>query len=535
MVPTLVIHNASILADPSQPTAARPQALAVFHGRIAALGDDAAVVALAGPDTEVIDAGGRLVLPGFVDSHIHLFDMAMRPHEVQLAGTRSLEEALARVAAWVAATPPGTWILGGGWNQDAWGPAAMPTRHDLDRVAPHHPVALTRMDVHTFWLNSQALERCGIGRETEPPEGGAIDREPDGSPTGIIREHAMGLVYDRIELPGEDLVAERLAETIQTLHRLGLTGAHDQRLRAEGPLVWRALQRLRRENRLTLRTVTNIGRAQLPHAIAAGLQSGFGDDWLRVGWLKLFADGSLGSRTALMLDPLEGEPDNSGMALDSAEEIYTLAHQAAAAGIATTVHAIGDRASRQVLDLFSTLRGRYGSELRHKIEHVQLVHPSDLPRLADLGVAASMQSVHLADDWQPAERVWGPRARYAFALRSLLESGATLALGSDAPVASANPMWGLYTAVTRCDLSGQPAGGWYAEERLTIDQAIAAYTVGPARAAGNDDRLGRLLPGFLADLIVVDRDLPAVEPAAIKEAEVCLTVVGGQIVHRNLQ
>lgn len=531
MHPTLLIHNASILADPTRPEAPRPQAIAIFREHIAALGDDTALLALAGLETRVIDAGGRLVLPGFVDSHIHLYDEAMRRHEVQLADARTLDEALARVAARAAGTPAGHWVLGRGWNHHAWGQLAMPTRHDLDRVAPDHPVALVRMDGHTFWLNSLAVSLCGIGPETRPPEGGAIDREPDGSPSGIVREHAMQLVYDHIGLPDEELVAERLAEAIQVLHRLGLTGAHDQRVRNEGPLMWRALQRLRRDGRLTLRTVTNISPEQLPHVIAAGLQGDFGDDWLRLGWLKVFADGTLGSRTALMLDPFEGEPDNRGMALHSAEEIYEWAYQAAAAGIATSVHAIGDRANRQVLDLFAELRARYGPGLRHKIEHVQLIHPSDLPRLAELEIAASMQTVHIVDDWQPADRFWGARARYAYAVGSLLKSGATLALGSDAPVASPNPMWGLYAAVTRQDLEGRPPGGWYPEERLTVQQAIAAYTVGPARVAGNADRLGRLLPGFLADLIVLDHDVTAVEPAAIRDVEVCLTVVGGRVVH----
>ncbi|MCZ7574010.1 MAG: amidohydrolase [Ardenticatenaceae bacterium] len=534
MHPTLLIHNASILADPTHPDAARAQAIAIFRDRVAALGDDLTLLALAGPDTEMVNAGGRLVLPGFVDSHIHLYDAAMRRHEVELAGTHTLDEALARVAAHRESTPPGAWIVGGGWDHHAWGQTAMPTRHALDQIVPDHPVALNRMDGHTFWLNSRALERCALGPGTQPPEGGAIDREPDGYPSGIVREHAMQLVYDRIGLPGEELLAERLTELVGALHRLGLTGAHDQRVRAEGPLMWRVLQRLRREGRLTLRTTTNIVPLQLPHLVAAGLQSGFGDDWLRLGWLKLFADGTLGSRTALMLEPFEGEPDNLGMGLHSTEEIYAWAHQAAAAGIATTIHAIGDRANRQVLNLFAELRERYGHALRHKIEHVQLIHPTDLRRLADLDVAASMQIIHLADDWQPAECFWGARARYAYALRSLLASGATLALGSDAPVASPNPMWGLFTALTRQDLHGRPPAGWYPHERLTIHQAIAAYTVGPARVAGNDDRLGRLLPGFLADLIILDRDVTAVEPAAIKDTECCLTVVGGRAVYRTL-
>lgn len=528
MHPTLLIHNASILADPLHPETPRPGTIAIFHDRVAALGGDG-LVATAGPQTRVIDAGGHLLLPGFVDGHIHLYDAAIRRDQVPLAGTRSLAEALDRIAARAATTPPGEWILGGGWDHFAWGQTQMPTRHDLDRVAPDHPVALTRMDVHTFWLNSLALERVGIGPATEPPEGGAIDREPDGTPTGIVREHAMRLVFDRIGLPEEGVVVERLAELIQELHQVGLTGAHDQRVRAEGPLMWGALQRLRREGRLTLRTVTNIAPEQLPHLVAAGLRSGFGDDWLRLGWLKVFADGTLGSRTALMLEPYEEEPENRGMAVHSAEEIYDLAHQAAAAGIATSVHAIGDRANRQVLDLFVELRRRFGPGLRHRIEHVQVIHPDDLPRLAELGIAASMQTVHIADDWQPASRFWGARARYAYAVRSLLDRGVTVALGSDAPVASPNPMLGIYTAVTRKDLAGQPAGGWYAEERLSVQEAIAAYTVGPARLAGTDGSLGRLLPGYLADLIVLDRDITAVEPEEIKDTQVLLTVVGGQV------
>ncbi|HYN88414.1 MAG TPA: amidohydrolase, partial [Ardenticatenaceae bacterium] len=534
MRPTLIVHNATILADPAQPLARRDKALAVFYDRIAAVGDDAGIRALAGPATEVVNAGGRLLLPGFVDSHIHLYDLARRRHQVRLEGTGSLEEVLERVAARVAAAPAGAWVLGGGWNQYAWGHTEMPVRHALDRVAPNHPVALSRMDGHTIWLNSAALQQCEIGAQTRAPEGGAIDLGPDGLPNGILREDAIQLVFDRTETPGEDVVAEELAETIRDLHALGLTGVHDQRVRAEGPLMWRLLQRLHREGRLTLRTTTNISPEQLPHAIAAGLQSGLGDDWLRIGWLKAFADGTLGSRTALMLEPFEGERGNRGMAVHSAEEIYEWAHQAAMAGIATSVHAIGDRANRQVLDLYEQLRHSYGPALRHKIEHVQVIHPSDLPRLAQLGVAASMQTVHIADDWQPADRFWGERSRYAYAVRSLLDHGTILALGSDAPVASANPMLGLFTAVARQDLREQPAGGWYPEERLSIHEALAAYTVGPAQVAGSADRLGRLLPGYLADFIVLDRDVTAVEPAAIKDTKVLLTVAGGRVVHRDL-
>lgn len=533
MHPTLIIHSASILPDPAQPDATRPAAIAIFHDRVAALGSDEAMLALAGPETEIIDAGGSLVLPGFVDSHIHLLGYAQSLRSVQLGGTRTLDEALARVAARAAQSPAGAWVGGSGWTQNQWGATEMPTRHDLDRVVPGHPVALSHMDGHTLWLNSEALRRLAIDNTTPDPEGGRIERLPDGSPSGILRETALDLAYSRMPETSLDEATELLAEGIAALHRLGITGAHDQRVRGEGPLVWQALAALHRAGRLTLRTITNISPAQLPHVLAAGIPPGFGDDWLRLGWLKAFADGTLGSRTALMLDPFEGEPENLGMAVHSAEEIWAWAHEAAAAGIPTSIHAIGDRANRQALDLFATLRERFGPALPHKIEHVQLIHPTDLPRLAALGVAASMQTIHLADDWRPADRFWGGRSRHAYAVRSLLDSGATLALGSDAPVASPNPLWGLFTAVARQDLGGQPEAGWYPEERLTIHEAIAAYTIGPARVAGNSDRLGRLHPGFLADLIALDRDVTTADPAAIRDGGVRLTIVGGRVVYSD--
>jgi predicted amidohydrolase YtcJ len=534
MPPTLILHNAAIVANPAAPELPRPSAIALFHDRVAMLGDDATIRALANPQTVSIDAGGRLVLPGFVDSHIHLLGYAQSLRTVALGGAHSLDEVLARVVERARKTPPDEWLFGRGWLQNQWSVPEMPNRHALDRVLPDRPVSLTHMDGHTMWLNSAALGRLGIDAHTPDPEGGQIERGPDGTPTGLLREAALDLVYSRLPEPSVSEAADLLRDGLITLNHLGITGAHDQRGMDVGALAWQALSALHQAGRLTVRTITNISPTQLPHLLAAGVPPGLGDDWLRIGWLKTFADGTLNSRTALMLEPFEGEPHNCGMAVHQAEEIYEWAHQAAAAGIPTSVHAIGDRANRQILDLFASLRERFGVALRHKIEHVQLIHPDDLPRLAALDVAASMQTVHIADDWRPADRFWGQRARYAYAVRSLLDQGVTLALGSDAPVACPNPFWGLYTAITRQDLAGEPQGGWYPEERLTIEEAITAYTIGPARVAGHAERLGRLLPGYLADLIVLDRDITTTDPAALKDTQVLLTIVGGQIAHRAL-
>lgn len=548
----LILRNARIYTvDPARAWA---EAVACAGGRIVAVGSSDEVMELAGSPTEIIDAGGRLVLPGFTDAHVHFLQYAIRQQQVSLFGVADFDEVRRRVRRAVERAEPGQWVQGWGWDESLWD--VEPTRVHLDDIAQHTPVALARMDMHTWWVNSAALKQAGITRETPDPPESRIERDASGEPTGILREwNAIRLVQQCIPEPDAATLEGRLREAIADAHRLGLTGIHDQRTEWEGRTSFRLFQSLRRRGELKLRIHMNIAAAYLSEAATLGLQPGFGDDRLWIGHVKAFADGSMGSRTALMLEPYEGEPDNSGVAVTPADELWKLAVQAEEAGFPLSIHAIGDRAVREVIDVLSEFRvirpaepsneldGWYQKHagarsnvpgfplpLPQRIEHVQVIHPGDLPRLSRHGIVASMQPVHLQTDWRTADRVWGRRARYAYAFRSLLDRGTRLAFGSDAPVASLNPMQGIYSAVTRQDRRGEPVGGWYPEECISVAEAIYSYTMGPAYVAGKQHVQGSITPGKWADMIVLSQNILEVEPAEIAETKVELTVFNGEVV-----
>lgn len=537
-MPDLILHNALVYTQwDDHPWA---EAVAVRGDRILAVGDAADILALASSHTTVLDLGDALVLPGFTDAHIHFHDLARRRGEVDLAGAADLSEALARIAAHAAGLPADAWVLGHGWNESTWPDPRYPHRRDLDAVTGGRPTVCWRADLHAAWVNSAALQRAGIGPDTPNPPAGVIDRDEHGQPTGILRELAIDLVRRVIPTPAETTWLDNLQAVAADLNRLGLVGVHDQRMKdnaEEGRLALRRYTRLRAEDRLTLRIACNVEAANLPHLIALGLSSGFGDDWLRLGHIKLFADGSLGSRTAWMLAPYEGEPANTGLALTPPATMLAVIQTAHRHGCAVSVHAIGDRANREVLDIVAeVLAGGspHPPRLPHRIEHVQTIQPSDLPRLAELGLIASVQPLHCTDDIAQTDRYWGARGVNTYPFRSLLKAGTVLAFGSDAPVASPNPWWGIHAAVTRQRRDGTPPGGWYPDQRLTVAEAVRAYTLGPAQAIGQAHRQGRIAPGYLADIVVVDRNLFTCDPAAIADTRVLLTVVGGRIVHDSL-
>ncbi len=530
----LLLINARIYTvDPAQPWA---EAVACRAGRIVAAGRAADLDALAGPATRRIDCGGRLVLPGLTDAHVHTLAYAIRRRQVSLFGLTNLEAVRERLAAAVAAAAPGEWLLGWGWDSNRWD--APPTAALLDAIAPAHPVALARMDMHTWWVNSRALAIAGVTGETPDPPDSAIGRDAAGRPTGLFSEwNAIALIERHLPRPDAAVLAGWLAEAVAEANRLGLTGLHDQRVEREGAESLRLFQALRRDGRLTLRVHANVAADTVAEAAALGIQSGFGDDNLWLGHVKAFADGAMGSRTAAMLAPYENEPGNSGIVVTSADKLWQTIVAAGEAGFPMSVHAIGDRAVREVLDVMGEWATTRGATARlpmpQRIEHVQLIHPDDLGRPAAHGIVASVQPVHLQSDWRTADRVWGARARTAYAFRSLLDRGTALAFGSDAPVAPLNPLLGIHAAVTRQDETGQPAGGWYPAERLTVAEAIEGYTLGPARLSGKADRLGSITPGKYADLVVLSDNLFAIEPAAIAEAKVWLTVFDGRVVYEE--
>ncbi len=482
-----------------------------------------------------IDLERRRVLPGLTDAHFHLYDWALGLRRLQLADASSLEELRERLEARVSETPAGGWVLGQGWNETHWPAARIPARGDLDDVAPDHPVLLWRSDLHLAVANTLALKRAGIGASRSDPPHGIIDRDGLGRPTGVLRELAINLVSRVVPPPTEDETVACIRESIPRLHRLGLTGLHDFRLMggADGPPAFRAYQRLRAADELPLRLWMLIPGELLEEAIALGLRSGMGDPHLRIGHVKLFSDGAQGPRTAWMLEAFL-DADHCGVPMMPMDEIAEAVRRADRAGMAVAVHAIGDRANRELLAVFERCAVRRdGRSACHRVEHVQNIRPSDVARMGRLGVVASVQPIHVTDDIAIVEQSVGGRARFAYPLRQIWDAGVPLALGSDCPVADPNPMWGIHAAVTRQRRDGTPEGGWWPAQRLTVSEAVWGFTMGPALACGLQAELGSITPGKRADLVVLDRDILGVEPMEIADAQVVMTVVDGRVVYRQ--
>jgi len=531
----LILYNGDI--HTMNPAAPRGQAIAIAGDRVLAVGGNDEIRALAAPPGKTIDLRGRTVTPGFTDAHLHFLSYGIGLQEIELAGVNTLMEALALVAARAGQTPPGQWLTGRGWDHTLWGSGDFPTRQDLDRAAPQHPVFLRRKCGHAGWANTRALELAGITAATPDPFGGAIDHDPiTGQPTGILKDVAMELMFRLFQEPSLDEATAAIQAATPHAHKAGLVAVHTM----EGAGAFRAFQALQASGELKLRITMQIPEENLDAAIQAGLRSGFGNEWLRIGGVKIFSDGALGARTAYMLEPYEGYPDNVGLPMASIEHLREVIGKASQAGIASFVHAIGDRANREVLDAIAAARtletmnatGDTQYVLRHRIEHAQIVHPDDQPRFASLGVIASMQPIHATQDMLIADRLWGKRSAHAYPWRSLLNAGAVLAFGSDAPVETLNVMVGIHAAVTRRRPDGAPGpAGWYAEQRLTVDEAVYAYTAGAAFASGEETVKGSLAPGKLADLVILSQDIFSIDPMAILETEVVGTLVGGAWVY----
>ncbi|MCU0485057.1 MAG: amidohydrolase [Anaerolineales bacterium] len=524
MTGTLLTHATIYTLDDHQPTAA---ALAVDHGRIMAIGDADPLLAEFGSRFRVEDLHGLVILPGLTDAHLHLQHYALGLAMVDCE-TSTRAEALQRIAERARQTPPGEWVRGQGFNHNVW-PEGAGNVLDLDAVSPHNPVYITHKSLHSAWVNSLALERAGLSGSTPDPTGARLGRTPDGSLDGLLYETAMDLVSGVIPKPTVAQLAHILRQTLPNLHQMGLTGVHDFDRRD----CFAALQSLHAAGELNLRVLKSIPLEDLPLAAGLGLRQGFGDDLLRIGSVKAFMDGALGPQTAAMLAPYEGSSKDLGILSMDSEEIFEHARLAAEHGLSMAVHAIGDRAVHEILDAFEHLRTyeqQYlnSPNLRHRIEHVQLIHPADAGRLAELRVIASMQPLHATSDMFMADHHWGARAAFSYAWRTQLEAGARLAFGSDAPVETPNPFLGLHAAVTRRRADGAPGEqGWYPSQRLTVLEALHGYTTGPAYAAGMEDRLGKLAPGYLADLIVLDVDPFNCDPHQLQFIQPLRTMVAG--------
>ncbi len=510
------------------------QAVAARAGRIVAIGDNAQVRALVGPGTEQLDLGSRTVLPGFTDAHIHLVHYGLSLTQVQLDGLASLQEALARVAECARVTKPGEWIRGWGWNRNLWPGAPFPSKQDLDPVTPNHPVFLRSKDGHAAWVNSLALQQAGLTRETPDPPGGQFERDPQtGELTGLLKEDpAIDFIKDAAGPASLDEMEKAIGAATQRLHRRGIVGVHVPE--EEHELA--ALQSVWLKGELELRVNAMIPDRHLDKALGMGLRAGLGDEFLRLCAVKAYADGSLGTRSADMFEPYQDEPRNCGIEVTDAERLAEIVGACTASGWNVAIHAIGDRANCRVLNVLEEHWREWSPlDLRPRIEHVQLITPQDVPRLAAMGVIASMQPIHCTSDMDMAERHWGPRCSGAFVWRSLLESGAVLAFGSDAPVEDPDVLRGIHAAVTRQREDGLPPGGWYPEQCLSVPEAVYAYTVGAAYASGEERIKGSLSVGKQADMVVLSQNIFELPAQELLNTCVEATILAGEWVYSTLR
>jgi predicted amidohydrolase YtcJ len=503
----VILENGVIRTmDPSLPTAV---ALAIAGDRVAG-GVGTQEVALPSPD--VVDLGGSCVLPAFTDSHVHFPTWSLAQRDVKLDGAGSLDEALARVAEHAR---HGAWIRGTGWRDAAW--STHPTREVLDAVTGDTPAALWAKDYHSLWLNSAALGLAGGDLETA---GGVVERDPAGDPTGVLREQAAWRFREHFGAPGRAELEDATRVGIRLAHARGVGAIHDK----DGWLgALDVFRRIAQQGGLTLRVWQSLPWDRLPHLEALPLSSGLGNDFLRAGYLKVFMDGTLGSQTAWMLD-------GTGVCITTGDELEEIVRSAARAGWPVGVHAIGDRANREALDAFERSRDAWApTGLRQRVEHAQCLSTEDLQRFAELGIACSVQFSHAPSDRDLADRFWGDaRLEGAYAYRSLWDSGALLANGSDAPIEELDPLAGIRAAVLRT-IDDRPS--WHPEQALSVEEALMATTVNPAWLARDERRRGKLLPGYLADLVVLTRDPLACPPEELATVEVVATMVGGRWVH----
>jgi len=528
----LLVTNARVhTSDAAHPEA---QAFAVRGDRVVFVGSTREALALRGPSTRVLDLGGLTVINGITDAHAHLLGLGAALREVDLTGTTSYEEVVQRVVARAAQARPGEWIQGRGWNQMNWADTRFPTHDALSRAVPNNPVALTRVDGHAVLANARALEAARVTAATRDPEGGRVLRNPDGSPTGVFVDDAEDLIFRAVPSPSHDETRDEVLAAVAEVNRWGLTGIHDAGV---GGRTIDIYEELARAGRYTLRNYVMIDgdSGNLRPYLARGPQKALysGRLWLRA--IKLVADGALGSRGAAMLEDYSDEPGNRGLITTPLDYIHTVAVQALRSGFQLNVHAIGDRANREVLNAFeAALREVPTADHRFRIEHAQIIHRLDIPRFAQLGVIPSMQESHEASDAPMAmNRIGWTRSQGAYAWRSLLNTGVVIPNGTDLPVEPVNPMIGFHAAITRQDASGWPAGGWFPAERMTREEALLSMTLWPAYASFTEDVAGSLTPGKYADFVVLSQDIMSVAPERILDTQVLLTVLGGRVVYQK--
>jgi predicted amidohydrolase YtcJ len=528
----LVVTNARIYtSDVNRPVA---EALAVKSGRIAFVGSNRGALALAGPRTERLDLAGKTVIAGMVDAHAHLLGLGQALRTVDLVGTRSYDEVIARVAERARTARPGEWIRGRGWDQNDWADTRFPTHAALSRAVPNNPVYLTRVDGHAALVNAKALELAQVTAATPDPTGGRFIRDSANNPTGVLVDNAQGVVGRVIPAASRAELREQALAAIAEANRWGLTGIHDAGVGPEGIAVY---EELAKEGRYNLRNYVMIRSSDsvLDAFMRRGPQNGLhgGRLWIRA--IKITADGALGSRGAALLEPYSDDPGNTGLITNPPERLRSVAARALRAGFQVNVHAIGDRGNRIVLDQFeAALREVPSADHRFRIEHAQILRYQDIPRFAQLDVIPSMQGSHQTSDmyWVPNRLGWA-RAQGAYAWRSLLNTGVVIPNGSDFPVEAVNPLISFHSFFTRQDADNFPAGGWMPEQRTTRDEALLSITLWPAYAAFMEKESGSLTVGKYADFVVLDQDIMTAAPEEILRTRVLLTVLDGKAVYRS--
>ncbi|HMI37296.1 MAG TPA: amidohydrolase family protein [Steroidobacteraceae bacterium] len=523
----LIVYDAHIFTvSPTQPEAA---ALAVLNGRIVAVGSDAEILCWRGPETRAIDAHGRRLLPGFNDAHVHLLDGGEAYASVQLNDATSVQEFAQRIGAFAAERPSGEWILQGNWDETKWSPATLPTREILDAVTGDHPAALWRYDGHMLIANSRALALAGIAAATPDPPGGVIVRDGAGQPTGALKDAATSLLERVIPPPTPEQRRQSLERALREAAAHGVTSVQAMSIDYE---TIGALADLLAAGKLTVRVYAAPLIATVEDQARLGTGRAFGGPSLRIGALKAFADGSLGSRTAYFFEPFDDQPENRGLLADDMQPLSKVRGwmmRADAAGLQLCTHAIGDAGIATVLDLYQDIETAHGPrDRRWRIEHAQHMAARDFDRFASLGVIASVQPYHAIDDGRWAEaRIGHDRSSRTYAFRTFLDHGVRLAFGTDWPVAPLDPMLTLYAATTRATLDGRRPGGWFPEQKLSVTEAITAYTMGSAYAEFQEREKGSIEPGKLADFVLLSADVLKIPPEAIRNARVLNTWVGG--------
>jgi predicted amidohydrolase YtcJ len=523
----LIIHNARIwTVNPKQPEA---DALAVLNGRFVAVGSEAAVMRWQGPHTRIVDAKGHRLLPGFNDAHVHFSDGGASLSSVQLVNVTSLKDFVQRIADYAAHAAKGEWIRNGEWDETKWVPARVPTRQDIDAVTPDNPVAIDRYDGHMLLANSKALALAGITAKTPDPPGGVIVRDAAGQPTGALKDAATELLQ-KAEPPLNSAERRRaIGSALKEAAMRGVTSVQDMSLDYGDLAVY---SRLQAEDKLTVRVYGAPLIATVDDQAKLGIGHAFGSPSLRIGALKMFADGSLGSRTAYFTQPYADEPGNRGLLYSDMLPLVKAGERlmrADAADLQVCTHAIGDAAIKTTLDLYQAVEKSGGSkDRRWRIEHAQHMSAADFGRFAQLHVIASVQPYQAIDDGRWAEARIGPdRAGRTYAFRTFLQHGVRLAFGTDWPVAPLDPILTLYAAVTRATLDGKNPQGWYPEQKLSVQESIAAYTIGSAYAEFQEQEKGSIETGKLADMVLLSQDVLTIAPAAIRDTQVLKTFLGG--------